>query len=309
MDRVKLAKSNLKKSIYFGGSIGLVTLGGGLAVAIPTYYKIQAALRAAISDTANLSAQMAEIAAKLGVSPDTSFSTKLESGYTVVFNNGGVVIYAPTKDNADGSALVMNLNQDKSIGSAAAMTGPAALSMLKIINEAKESLGETSAAMQEILEPFASEAEDTSLKIESKVTGLSEAQLLARNALANTDTAAAEAALAALKQSNPEVNALKADDLNVVKQVVANTQSAMEAAKGKTQDEINKENEEKAKELAANIAAAEDGLRETYGNALKSFYSDYHGKINIDPIVALSETDKSNIKAIFAMATADAVLA
>lgn len=314
MDRAKLAKSNLKKSIYFGGSIGLVTLGGGLAVAIPTYYKIKKNLEKTMSSVSNLSSYMSQLVNKLGVSPDEDFVSELEGGYELVYQNGETKIF---RRDGESKSLVMNMNADGSVGSAATMTGPAALGMIQLVQSAAATLSENAEAMESVLGPFAEAAEKTSVQIESAVTGTSPEQILARNALANPDADAAQKALDALKADTDKlaslgVTAAAIDTAKAAAQADVDKQRADAAAEAALSAEaLAKQREQQLKEAQARIVAAEAALKNTYKSGIVAFHKAYsapyakeHGIIEA---LDISQTEKDLLVKILNLADEAAI--
>ncbi|MES1923314.1 hypothetical protein MHBO_004870, partial [Bonamia ostreae] len=196
MDNRQKAKANLKRSLYFGGSISLAAGIAGVAVAVPTYLKIQDELQKNMTELSDLSKYVSQLTSKLGVSADSEFTQELSDGYTIAVINGKTQIY---KSTGGKKSLIMNMNSDGTVGSAAEMTGLAAQKMLSLISEAKDIIGDEATAMDDILGPYVQEAEETSISIESKITGLSSDVIKARNALATNDADEKAQAISKLK--------------------------------------------------------------------------------------------------------------
>lgn len=186
MEKKVIAGRNLRKALYFGGSMASLSAVTGLAVAIPLYYKIQNELKQNFSKLADLSGFMNELIAKLGIA-DASFSKELSSGYQVVYKNGKTQIY---KTAGGERSLVMNMNADGTIGSAAKYDGVAAQQIISVVTDAVTLMESDAKAMDDILGPIAKQAEQTSVEIESAITGVSQEQLIIRNRLADGKTPA-----------------------------------------------------------------------------------------------------------------------
>jgi len=180
----QLAKSNLIKSLSIGGGITAVTTTVGLAVSIPVYKKIQDELKESASAVADLSKFMSELTNKLGIPEGQTFEKELAGGYTLVYSDGKTQIFA---GSGDGKSLVMNMNADGTVGSAAQMQGPSAQKMLGVIAEAKDTLEGEGNAMSDIMADYSSQALATSLHTESAITGASIASLVTRNALSTDE--------------------------------------------------------------------------------------------------------------------------
>ena len=220
--RKTLAKKNLKKSIYI--STGMAVLVGtiGISVSIPVYLSTKEGINSSTSALSDFSSKMSELVAKLGIASDERFEKELDGGFIVVFHHGKTQILRSIHGE---KTLIMNMNQDKSIGSAAMKTGAAAKAMLSAIESASQKIGEESSALEDVVSELAQEAEDESLQIEAAVTGLSITELKVRNALSDTSTAGAERALKELQTEQ----GISLDDIN--------------AAKKKAEEEIRKRKE------------------------------------------------------------------
>lgn len=280
-NRIK-AKANLKKSIYFSGGIAFVSAATGIAVAVPTYNKIQEALSKNLTKLSDLSRFMTQLTAKLGVDADTEFSQQLSDGYEVSYANGATQIFK-TIDGA--KTLVMNMNHDGTIGSAASMTGLAAQKMLSVITEAQSTLGDDVKAMDDILGPYVSAAEEKSMEIESAITGMTKDELKARNALATNDAAEKAAAVVQLKAQGISEESLHKAEAAATEQ--AETQHKLEALAG---DEVARQAELEKQRLKAEaeFQAKQNELKKAYANFM----------IDDTVIGKYSEADRSRLMAL-----------
>lgn len=179
----KIAKSGLKKSLIFGGSITAVTAGVGLAVSIPVYFDIQKQLKNQIDQTVNLAKYITDLTSKLGVSPDAEFIQELEGGYTMLVKNGQTQIYQSTAGG--GKVLIMNTNADGSVSSASSLQGPSAQQMINVLRSAGEELGENTEEMEEIMRGYVEETERASRETEALMLGVDYEVLVIRDILSN----------------------------------------------------------------------------------------------------------------------------
>lgn len=263
-NRIK-AKVNLKKSLYFAGSISFVVGAGGLAVAIPTYLKVQKELEKHLSALTDLSKYISELTTKLGVSADEEFSQELSGGFEIAVVNGKTAIYKSVNGQ---KSLIMNMNADGTVGSAAEMKGLAAQKMLSVITEAKSIIGDEARAMDDILGPYVEDAEETSISIESKITGLSEEVIKARNALATNDPdekTKAEAELRAKGISSADIAQAQsaADEAFNKQQALANAadQAAELERQRKAAEEMIARKQAQLKEALADYIVANDSTK------------------------------------------------
>lgn len=176
----QIAKGNLIKSLAISGGITSVITAAGLAISIPVYNRLKSNLNEVSSQVADLSKFMSSLTNKLGIPAGQTFEKELAGGYTLLYSNGKTMIYA---GSGDQKSLVMNMNQDGTVGSAAKLEGPAAQQMLGIISEAKTTIGSEADAMEDIMQDFVDQTRESSLANESALTGASKDALIARNAL------------------------------------------------------------------------------------------------------------------------------
>ena len=227
--RKALAKSNLKKSIYISSGMAVLVGAIGIGISIPVYNSIKAGLKASSANLFDLSSKMSELVAKLGISPDESFEKELSGGFVVVFSHGQTRILKTINGK---KTLVMNLNEDHSVGSAAMKSGAAAQAMLSVITEASSTFGEESSALADVMSEFSEEAEVESLETEAAMTGFSITDLKVRNALSDPDSASVALALAKIKVdgglTDQQINDAKLNADKVIKK-----RKAAEAARVK----------------------------------------------------------------------------
>ena len=226
----QLAKGNLIKSLSISGGITAVVTVTGLAISIPVYNNIKKQLGQVASQVADLSKFMHDLTAKLGIPPNQTFEKELAGGYTLLYSNGKTKIFAGTGNQ---KSLVMNMNDDGTVGSAAQLQGPAAQKMLGIISEAKATIGSEVDTMNDIMKDYVDQTIDSSLATEAAVTGISKNALIARNTLSakkNLTQAQKDDLLRkAAQKSGISLNALKAEEQNAQQLIVERNQRIQEA--------------------------------------------------------------------------------
>ena len=182
MPRIKnqLAKGNLIKSLWISGAITAVFTTIGLAISIPVYQNTKKQLNKTEAEVVDLSKFMNDLSNKLGIPPGQEFEKELADGYFLVYSDGKTQIFTGSGNN---KSLVMNMNVDGTVGSAAQLEGPAAQNMLEIIAEAELTIGTEIEAMSDIMKDYFDHIRDSSLATESAITGIAKSALVARNAL------------------------------------------------------------------------------------------------------------------------------
>lgn len=183
-DKSKLAKLNLKTSLYFAGSITFGTVAVGAAISIPVYLEIKKSLAAAIEKFSNLSQYLSQLAQKLGIPADSEFEQELANGYIAVHSGEGTQVF---KEVNGQKVLVMNTKPDGTVQTAASFEGVEALTMLTAIDSAKEAFDNEAEAMQSILEQYSEAIDDSSYLTEALTTNAPVAILVLRDKLADYD--------------------------------------------------------------------------------------------------------------------------
>lgn len=183
-DKSKLAKLNLKTSLYFAGSITFGTVAVGAAISIPVYLEIKKSLAAAIEKFSNLSQYLSQLAQKLGIPADSEFEQELANGYIAVHSGEGTQVF---KEVNGQKVLVMNTKPDGTVQTAASFEGVEALTMLTAIDSAKEAFDNEAEAMQSILEQYSEAIDDSSYLTEALTTSQPVAILVLRDKLADFD--------------------------------------------------------------------------------------------------------------------------
>ncbi len=181
-EKSKLAKSNLKTSLYFAGGITFGTVAVGAAVSIPVYLEIKKSLAAAIEKFSNLSKYLSQLSQKLGLPSNAAFEQELANGYVAVYTPGGGTKVFKTVDGK--KVLVMNTNSDGSVSTAAAFEGVEALTMMTAMDSAKEAYNNETEAMESILEEYGAAVDDASYLTEAATTDKPVAILVLRDELA-----------------------------------------------------------------------------------------------------------------------------
>lgn len=205
-EKSKLAKANLKTSLYFAGSITFGTVAVGAAVSIPVYLEIKKSLANAIEQFSNLSKYLSQLAQKLGLPDDSEFEQELANGYVAVYTpEGGTKVY---KEVNGKKVLVMNTNSDGTVKTAASFEGVEALTMLTAIDSAKEAFDSETEAMASILDEYSDAIDDSSYLTESITTSTSVALLILRDELAayDVDTITTTQELEVVNKTNDKLN-------------------------------------------------------------------------------------------------------
>ena len=243
--REKLAKKNLKKSLVISGVIVTGAASAGFAVSIPVYARIQKSLIASKSKLSDLSSLMYQLVNKLGVSPDASFQKQLSGGYVLTYSNGKTKVFKTVNGH---QVLIVNMNNDNTIGSASTKDGVAAQTMLSVLTEAEHLFKTEENAMKDIINEYASETEKESLEIESAITGESADIIKLRNAMSDNNILRKEAAIKKLTEN------MNANDIAEAKKRAKEIIDAEKRAEDKRLERIRKMKAAEAKGKAALIA-------------------------------------------------------
>ncbi len=180
--RIRFKKALIMSGIFFTGFSAL-----GLAISVPMYLSTKASIENSITKLADMSGYMVELMAKLGIPGDERFEQKLSDGYVIMFENGETKVYKTT----DGTeSLLVNLNSDGTMRSAASSSGAAAQEMLSIVEKAINTLGNNETAMNDILGPYVNFANETSDATEALVSGVDVKEIYLHNEIytAKTDS-------------------------------------------------------------------------------------------------------------------------
>lgn len=183
-DKSKLAKLNLKTSLYFAGSITFGTVAVGTGISIPIYLEIKKSLEKAIEQFSNLSKYFSQLAQKLGIPGDSEFEQELANGYVAIHTGEGTQVF---KEVNGQKVLVMNTKPDGTVQTAASFEGVEALTMLTAIDSAKEAFDNEAEAMKSILAEYSDAIDDSSYLTEAVTTGKPVAILILRDKLADFD--------------------------------------------------------------------------------------------------------------------------
>lgn len=181
-DKSKLAKLNLKTSLYFAGSITFGTVAVGTGISIPIYLEIKKSLEKAIEQFSNLSKYFSQLAQKLGIPGDSEFEQELANGYVAIHTGEGTQVF---KEVNGQKVLVMNSKPDGTVQTAASFEGVEALTMITAIQSAKEAFDSESQAMDAIFAEYGNAISDSSYLTESATTKKSVALLVLRDKLAD----------------------------------------------------------------------------------------------------------------------------
>ncbi len=182
--RSSKAKSNLKKSIYFGGSMGVIATAVGLAVSIPVYNDVNAELDESFVKLKDLSGFMNTLAVKVGLTKEDNLTQELDSGYAIVYKDYEAAVY---KKSGTVNTLVINMKKDGSVDANIALEGPAALEMIGAIDDASRIMDADGKRLNAFLNPFSKDNKDKSIEAESKLLGASKEQIIERNTLSVID--------------------------------------------------------------------------------------------------------------------------
>lgn len=165
------SKQNIKRSLMISGGISLGVIVFGLSVSVPVYISIRNKLLSAVGGIFDIQKVLRQLATMLGLTEEEL----LEGGVT-----GGEWTIESNSSDGDGTRLIikhiktsktiiLSLNANGGLVSAGSLSGPAAKEILAAIEDIKNSLGEKSDAINDILDTVGKNAEYSSLRIEANV--------------------------------------------------------------------------------------------------------------------------------------------